>query len=56
MDSIILYVYASPWPFFNFINTIIVNQYLSQWLPVQSPHASVAILFCDITKPEENCI
>ena len=49
-------VYASPWPLFDFINAIIVNQYIFQWFPVQSPHTSTAILFCDITKPEENYI
>ena len=49
-------VYTSPQPFFDFINVIIVNHYLSQWFPVQSPHPSVAILFCDIMKPEVNNI
>ena len=38
-------VYTSPWPFFDFINTIIVNHYLFQWFPVQSPNTSAAILF-----------
>ena len=45
--------YTSPQPLFDFINVIIVNHNLSQWFPVQSPHTIVAILFCDITKPEE---
>ena len=38
------------------MNVIMVNHYLSQWFPVQSPHTVAAILFCDITKPEENVI
>ena len=42
MDSIILYI---PQPFFNFINVIIANQYLSQWFPVQGPYTIMAILF-----------
>ena len=29
-------------------NIIIMSHYLSQYFPAQSPHASAAILFCDI--------
>jgi len=49
-------VYISPQPFLIFINVIIVNYYLTQWFPVQSPHTSTAILFYDIKKPQENDI
>ena len=49
-------VYTSPWPFFDFITVTIVNQYLSQWFPIQSPHTSAVILFYDIMKSEENVI
>ena len=34
---------------FEFINSIIEKHYLTQCLPVQSPHTTTAILFCDIT-------
>jgi len=37
-----------------FINVIIENYHLFQWLPVQGPHTIMAILFCDITKSSEN--
>ena len=48
--------HASPQPFFNYTTAIIANHHLSQWFPVQSPHTSVAILFCHITKLSENVI
>ena len=44
MYSIILYLYTSPQPLFEYINVIIVNHYFSQWFPVQIPHTIVAIL------------
>ena len=49
-------VYASPQPLFDFINVIIENYHLFQWLPVQGPHTSMAILLCGITKSSENVI
>jgi len=48
--------HASPQPLFNYTTAIKANHHLSQWLLVQSPHTSVAILFCDITKSSENVI
>ena len=38
-------VYASPLSFLKFINAIIGKYYLAQYLPVQSPHTTAAILF-----------
>ena len=49
-------VYTLPQPFFNFINAIIMNYYLSQWFLVQSLLTTTAILFCDITKLEETTL
>ena len=37
-------LYASLIEFIN------ANRYLSQYIPIQSPHTSTAILFCDIKK------
>ena len=48
--------HASPQPFFNYTTAIIANHHLFQWFPVQSPHTSAAIFFCDITKSSENVI
>lgn len=45
-----LHCIYSSWPFFVFLNIIIANHYLSQCFAVQSPHTTVAIWFCDITK------
>ena len=42
--------FTSPQPFFDLIDIIIMNHYLSLWFPVQSLHTIAAILFCDITK------
>jgi len=49
-------VYVSPQSFFDFINVIMANCHLSQWLPVQSPHTSMAICFGGIMKSSENVI
>jgi len=49
-------VYLSPQSFFKFIDAIIVNHQLSQYLSVQSPHTIVAILFYDIIKSSKNVI
>jgi len=48
--------HASPQPLFIYTTAIIANHHLSQWFPVQSPHTSAAILFCDIPKSSENII
>ena len=48
-------VYNSHWPFFDFMNVIMVNQYVSQVPCTKSPHCR-SHFFCGITKPEENVI
>ena len=48
--------YASPSPFFEFINAIIAKRYLAQYLSVQSPHSTAAILFCDIIDNTRNVV
>ena len=52
----VYFAHASPQPFFNYTTAIIANHHLSQWFPVQSPHTSAAILFCDITNLQKTSL